>query len=120
MPLAKVGPDAIRRASDSASFSRTSAATSLLKKPQAFAFLRRHGAAGIEKFGGAALADDPRQDRAGAHVAAGKADAVEQKRGLRLRRCDANVGSHGDDRAGAGGDAVDRGNNRLAAMTASP
>ena len=43
----------------------------------------------IEQLGGAALADDARQDRAGAHVAAGKADAVEQERDLGLRRADA-------------------------------
>ena len=109
MPLAKVGPDAMRRASASASCLQRVGGDEPVEEAPGFAFLRRHRAAGIEKFGGAALADDPRQDRAGAHIAAGEADAVEQKRGLRLRRCDADVGGHGDDRAGAGGDAVDRG-----------
>ena len=44
-------------------------------------------AAGVEQLGGAALADDARQDRAGAHVAAGEPDAVEQERDLGLRAC---------------------------------
>ena len=74
----------------------------------------------IEKLGGAALADDARQDRAGAHVAAGKADAVEQERDLGARGADADVGGHGDDRAGAGADAVDRGDDRLRRRRASP
>ncbi len=116
MPLAKVGPDAMRRASASASCSKRVGGDELVEKAPALAFLRRHGAAGVEKFGGAALADDARQHRAGAHVAAGKPDAVEQERGLRLRRGDAQIGRHGDDRAGADRHAVDRGNDRLAAM----
>jgi hypothetical protein len=40
---------------------------------------------GEEEFGRAALPDDARQDGAGAHVAAGEADAVEQERDLGVR-----------------------------------
>ena len=82
----------------------------------ALAFLRGHGAAGVEQFGGAALADDARQDRAGAHVAAGEPDAGEQERGLGFRRGEADVGGHGDDGAGADRDAVDGRDDRLAAI----
>ena len=75
-----------------------------------------HGAPEKQQFARAALADDARQHRARAHVAAGEADAVEQERGLRFRRRIANVGRHGDDRAGADADAVDGGDDRLRAM----
>ena len=85
-------------------------------KAPGFAFLRRHGAAGVKQFGGAALADDARQDRTRPHVAAGEPDPVEQERGLRGGRGEAQIRGHGDDGAGAGGDAVDRGDDRLAAM----
>jgi MFS family permease len=84
-----------------------------VEEAPALALLRRHGAAGVEELRGAALADDARQDRAGTHVGAGKADAHEQKRGLGPRRADAHVGRHGEDRAGAGADAVHRGDDRL-------
>src|SRR5438445_2958432 len=45
----------------------------------ALALLRGHEAAGIEQLGGARLADDARQDRAGAHVAAGQSHLVEEE-----------------------------------------
>ena len=83
-------------------------------------FVGGHRAAGVEELGGAALADDARQDGAGAHVAAGEADAGEEEGGLRLRRAEAEVGGHGDDGAGADADAVDGGDDRLAAVRASP
>ena len=116
MPLAKVGPAAMRRASASASLLQRVGGDQLVEKAPGLAFLRRHGAAGVKQFGGAALADDARQDRARPHVAAGKADAIEQERGLRGGRREAQIRSHGDDGAGAGRDAVDRGDDRLAAM----
>ena len=62
---------------------------------------------------GASLADDARQHRAGAHVAAGEADAREEKRGLGLRRAEAQIGEERDHRAGADADAVDGGDDRL-------
>ena len=86
-----------------------------VEEAPALAFCRRHRAAGVEQLGGAALADDARQDRAGAHVAAGEPDAGEQEGRLRLGRGEAQVGGHGDDRAGAGAHAVDRRDDRLAA-----
>ena len=83
-------------------------------------FVGGHGAAGVEELGGAALADDAREHGAGAHVAAGEADAGEEEGGLRLGRAEAEVGGHGDDGAGADADAVDGGDDRLAAGRASP
>jgi hypothetical protein len=62
-----------------------------------------------------ALPDDAGEDGASAHVAAGEPDAGEQKGGARFRRGEADVGGHGDDRAGADADPVDRGDDRLAA-----
>src|ERR1700733_4810135 len=52
-------------------------------------FSRAHRPTGIEKLRGTALANDPRQNSARAHVRAGEPDAGEEKRGLRSRRCDA-------------------------------
>ena len=98
-PCANVGPSASARASACASASSASAATSRLKKPHARALVRRHRAAGVEQLGGAALADHARQQRAGAHVAAGEADAHEQERGLRRGRAEAQVGRQRDHRA---------------------
>ena len=54
-----------------------------IEEAPALAFLGAHRAAGEEQLGRAALADDARQDRARAHVAAGEADAREEERGLR-------------------------------------
>ena len=43
------------------------------------ALVAGHVAAGEQELGGAAVADQPRQHRAGAHVGAGQADAGEQE-----------------------------------------
>ena len=53
------------------------------------------------------------KDGAGAHVAAGKPDLVEQERHLGAGRREAQVGRHGDDGAGARADALDRRDDRL-------
>jgi hypothetical protein len=71
-------------------------------------------AAGIEQLRRAGLADDARQDRAGAHVAAGEADAVEQEGDLGAG-AQTHVGGHRHDRAGAGADAFHGGDDRLRA-----
>src|SRR6185437_13382352 len=63
------------------------------------ALLGGHVAAGEQELGGAAAADDPRKDRAGAHV--------------RARQAEADVAGHGEDRAGAGAHALDRRDDRL-------
>ncbi len=79
----------------------------------ALALFRGHEAAGIEQLRRPRLADDARQDRAGAHVAAGKTHLVEQERDLGSRGGQTHVGGHGDDRARAGADAVNRRDDRL-------
>jgi hypothetical protein len=61
-----------------------------LKKPQRSPS-SPPSAAGVEQLAGAALADDARQHGAGAHVAAGQADAVEQKGGLAARRAQPHI-----------------------------
>ena len=78
-----------------------------VEEAPALGLLAAERAAGVQQFAGAALADDARQHRAGAHVAAGQADPVEQERGLAARGAQAQVGRHRDDRAGAGAHAVD-------------
>ena len=85
----------------------------LAMETPALAFLRCHHPPGEEQFRGAALADEPRQDRAGAHVAAGEADTGEEERGLGVRMGDAQIRGHGDDRAGADADALERSDDRL-------
>src|SRR5204862_7585073 len=87
----------------------------LVEEAPALSLVAAERAAGVEQLAGAALADDPRQHRARAHVAAGEADAVEEERGLAPRGADAQVARHRQDRAGAGADAVDRGDDRLRA-----
>ena len=87
MALAKVGPAASSSASAVRLGQHALRRDSRLKKPQRSASSPPMHAAGIEQLGGAALADDARQDRAGAHVAAGKPDAVEQERDLGAWRC---------------------------------
>ena len=82
----------------------------------ALALLGAHRAPGVEQFGRPALADDARQDGAGAHVAAGKADAREQEGRLGRRRREPDVGGHGDDRARPHRHAVDGRDDRLAAV----
>ena len=81
----------------------------------ALALLGGHDPAGVEQIGGAALADDPRQNRAGAHVASGKADAGEQEGGLGRWRGEAEVRCHRHDCARTDADAVDRRDDRLRA-----
>ncbi|MGY4364397.1 hypothetical protein ACVW1A_000462 [Bradyrhizobium sp. LB1.3] len=69
----------------------------------------------VEQLGGAGLSDDPRQDRAGAHVTTSKAHLVEEECDLGPARRKPHVRRHGDDRARAGADTLDRGNDRLRA-----
>src|SRR4051812_24428590 len=96
----------------------------LIKRPLADAveeaprlpLLGAHRAAGVEQLRRAALADDARQDGAGAHVAARQPDSHEQKRGLRGGRRVAQVAGHGNDGAGTGTNAFDGGDHRLRAM----
>src|SRR5713101_111616 len=83
------------------------------EEPPALALLRGHEATGIEQLRRPRLPDDARQDRTGAHVAAGKADLVEQERDLGSRSRQADIGRHGDDRARSGADAVDGSYDRL-------
>jgi hypothetical protein len=64
-------------------------ANDFAEEAPALAFLCRHGTTGVEELGRAPLADQAWQHRAGAHVAAGKADAREKERGLRLGRGEA-------------------------------
>ena len=61
-----------------------------------------------------AEADHLRQQPRRAHVGAGEPDLDEQEGDLRLLRHDAEIARERDHRAGAGGDAVDRGDDRLA------
>jgi hypothetical protein len=94
--------------------SSASGAHSRFKKPAFFAAER---AAGEQQFAGPALADDARQHGAGAHVAAGQPDPVEQEGSLAARRSQPQVGGHRHDGAGAGADAVDRRHDGLRAGT---
>ena len=87
MPWAKFGPSARLRASACASRQRVFGEP-VVEAPGE-ALLGAHHPAGEQQFRSAALADDPRQDRAGAHVAAGEADPGEQERRLGRRRRDA-------------------------------
>ena len=116
MPCAKVGPLASCLREGDRFRLELCRRDEAIEEAPALAFLRAHGAAGVEKLRRPALADDAGQDRAGAHVAAGEPDAREEEGGLRLRRGEADVGRHGDDRAGADADPVDRRDHRLAAM----
>ncbi len=61
------------------------------------------------------MTDDARQDRAGAHVAAGEPDAREEERRARGRGREADIGRHREDRARAGAHAVDGRDDRLRA-----
>jgi hypothetical protein len=116
MPLAKLGPAARSRAIACASASSDSGGTRRLNQPQRSP-LAAQRAAGVQQFAGPALADDARQHRAGAHVAAGQAHAVEQERGLAACRAQAQVGRHRQDGAGAGTHAVDGRDDGLRAGT---
>ena len=79
--------------------------------------VRGHDATRVEKLGGAPLPDRARQERTGAHVAPGEADANEQEGGPRGGRADAKIGGKRDHRARAGAYAVHRRHDRLRAMT---
>ena len=85
-------------------------------EPPPLAFFCRHRASGVEKFGGAALTDDPRQYGTGAHVAAREADPGEQESRFCIGGRQTQVRCHGDDSASTNADAIDRRNDRLAAM----
>ena len=78
-----------------------------IEKAPLQAFVGGHGAAGEEQFRRPALADQARQQCAGAHVGAGQADAGEQKGGAGLRRSQPQVGRQRHHRAGTGANAVD-------------
>ena len=82
----RAGAPATRRAPRAASCS-ASGSTRRLKKPQRSASSAPIERPGEQQLGGAALADDARQHRARAHVAAGEADAREQERDLRRAAC---------------------------------
>jgi hypothetical protein len=114
MPLAKVGPSASCAPAPAPRQQRFGRAQAVEEAP-ALALLAAHRAAGVQQLARAALADDARQHGAGAHVAAGQADAVEQEGRLAARGAQAQVGGHRHDRAGAGADAVDRRDDRLRA-----
>ncbi len=70
---------------------------------------------GVEQLGCAALADDARQQRAGAHVAAGEPDSHEQERGLAARRAEPQIARQREHGARARADAVDGSDDRLRA-----
>src|SRR5437763_10794480 len=86
-----------------------------VEKSPALCLLPAEHAAGEQQFRGAALADDARQDRAGAHVAAGQPDAVEEKRHLGRRRSNAQIAGHREDSTGARAHPLDGGDDRLRA-----
>ena len=69
-----------------------------------------------QDLGGARQADDLRQQPRRAHVGAGEPDLHEQKGDLRALRHDAKIARQRDHRAGAGGDAVDGRDHRLAQL----
>ena len=115
MPWANNGPSASVRARAPASLQEIGARMQRVEKAPALSLLGRHRAAGEQKLGGAALADDPRQNAAGPHIGAGEADAGEQEGGLGLRRRQPQVGGHRQDRAGAGAYAIDGSDDRLRA-----
>src|SRR3984957_8219388 len=83
------------------------------EEPPALALLRSHEAAGIEQLRGPRLADDARQDRTRPPVASGQSTLIEQDRALGASRGEPQVGRHGDDRAGARADTLDRRDDRL-------
>jgi hypothetical protein len=86
-----------------------------LNQPQRQALLAPSARPVYSSSAGAALADDARQHRAGAHVAAGQADAVEQERRLRRAPCPGAVGRQRHHGAGPGAHAVDGGHDGLRA-----
>src|SRR6266705_2238511 len=79
-------------------------------------FLAGHRPTGIQELGGASLADHAGKHGAGAHVAARKPDAREEKGHPGVARAVAQVRKQGNDRAGAGAHAVHGGDDRLRAV----
>ena len=116
MPWANVGPETILSARSERLRLEGAGVDQPVVEAPALAFLGSHRPPRIEKLGGAALADDARQDRAGAHVATRQPDPGEQEGGLGLRRREPDVRRHGDDGARSDGDAIHRGDDRLAAI----
>src|SRR6185503_8676690 len=78
-------------------------------------FFGIHVAAREQQFRRAAVSDYPRQDRTGAHVGAGQAHAREQECGLGVRRGEAEVAGHRQDRTSPGTYALDSDDDRLRA-----
>jgi hypothetical protein len=112
---ANQGPSASMRATLCASASSVRLVHGVEPAPGQ-ALVGPHRAPRVQQLGGAALADDARQQAAGAHVGAGQADAREQERRLRRRRAQAPVGRQRHHRAGPGAHAVDGGHHRLRRM----
>src|SRR4030095_8255556 len=79
----------------------------------ALPFLGAHAATGEQKLGSSAVADDPGEDGAGAHVGTRQADAGEKEAGLGMGCGEPQVAGHRHDRPGTGAHAVDRRNDRL-------
>ena len=115
MPFAKIGPTAMSRANAIAAGQQRVGRNEPVEEAPALALFAAHRAAGVKQLARAPLADQARQDRAGAHVAAREADAVEQEGGLAARRAQPQVRGHRHDRACACANAVDRGDDRLRA-----
>src|SRR5262249_3398560 len=84
-----------------------------IEKAPPLAFIRRHDTAGIKELRSVAVADDPRQQGASAHIATGQADTRKPERGFGLRRAETNVTEQRDHGAGANTDTVNRPDDRL-------
>ena len=88
----------------------------LVVKSPAMAFVGGHRPARKQQFRSAALPDDPGQNRTGPHIAPSQPNPGEQECATGAGRGDAQVGGHGDDRAGTHTNPINRCDNRLAAM----
>ena len=115
MPWANVGPAASSRASACAASCSDCGVAQPVEPSPTLALVAAQHPAGVQQLARTAVADDARQQRARAHVAPGETHALEQERRLAARRAEAQVGRHGNDRAGARAYAVDRGDDRLRA-----
>jgi hypothetical protein len=73
-----------------------------------------------EELGGAAVADEPREEVRRPHVTAGEPDLGEEEGEPRLRRADPEVGGDRDHAAGAGRDPLDAGDDRDRALAHRP
>src|SRR5438093_10958774 len=85
-------------------------------QPDAEGFVRRDEVAGQQQLRGAPAADDPWQQPRGTHVGAGEADFREEERDSRGCRGTAHVARRRNHGAGAGGGAVEGGDDRPAAL----